>query len=366
MESIKLPKTMKALVFNSKAEGKIKLMEKPVPQVGPNDLLIKVTTTTICGTDIHIRKGEYPVAEDLTIGHESVGTVAAFGDNVTGFKLGERVLAGAITPSGYSAACQYGQGSQDGDSEIYGYKATAGWKFGNIEDGCQAEYVLVKNAMANVAKIPASLSDKQVLMCPDILSTGIKGSENADIVLGDTVVLVAQGPIGLCATIGAKLLGASTIIAVDGDENRLKMAREFGATHTINFTKEDVVEAVKRITDGRMADASVECLGLNATFQNCLKVLRPGGKLSSIGVYSEDLVIPLEHFAAGLGDHQIKTSLCPGGSERMRRLMKLIEDKRIDVTKLVTHDFEFKDIVEAYDLFQSRKDGVLKIAIKVS
>lgn len=366
MEKFELPKTMKALVYSSKAEGKIEIVEKPVPKVGANDLLIKVTTTTICGTDIHIRKEEYPVKDGLTIGHESVGTVAAYGENVKGFKVGERVLAGAITPSGYSAACQYGQSSQDGEDEAFGYKATAGWKFGNIEDGCQAEYVLVKNAMANVAKIPNELTDKQVLMCPDILSTGIKGSENLDIKLGDTVVLVAQGPIGLCATIGAKLLGASTIITADTDDIRLEMSRKFGATHTVNITKENLLEKVKEITGGRMADGAVECLGLNSTFQDCLSVIRPGGNVSSIGVYSDDLVIPAKYFAAGLGDNTIKTSLCPGGSERMRRLMGLIKDHRIDVTDLVTHEYEFKDIVAAYDHFQSRKDGVLKIAVKVS
>ncbi|MEE3928563.1 zinc-binding dehydrogenase [Mycoplasmopsis ciconiae] len=364
MEKFNLPKEMKALVFKEK--DVVEIVKKPVPSVGANDLLIKVTTTTICGTDIHIRKAEYPVVPGLTIGHEAVGTVAAYGENVKGFKVGERVLAGAITPSGYSAACQYGQSSQDGDNSKYGYKATAGWKFGNIEDGCQAEYVLVKNAMANVAKIPDGLTDKQVLMCPDILSTGIKGSENLDIKLGDTVVLVAQGPIGLCATIGAKLLGASTIITADTDDHRLAMSKKFGATHTVNITKENLLEAVTKITDGRMADGAVECLGLNSTFQDCLSVIRPGGTVSSIGVYSDDVVIPAKYFAAGLGDHTIKTSLCPGGSERMRRLMQLIADKRIDVTDLVTHDYDFDDIVKAYDHFQSRKDGVLKIAIKVS
>lgn len=361
MKSIKLPAKMKALVFKEKE--KIEIVTKPVPKVGPNDLLIKVTTTTICGTDIHIKKGEYPVKPNLTIGHEAVGTVAAYGDCVTGFTLGERVLAGAITPSGYTAACQYGQGSQDGEGEVYGYKATAGWKFGNIEDGCQAEYVLVRNAMTNVAKIPRQLTDEQVILCPDILSTGIKGSENANIVLGDTVLLVAQGPIGLCATIGAKLLGASTIITVDSNEDRLKMSKEFGATHTINYMKENVLDAINKITNGRMCDGSVECLGLNSTFQTALKALRPGGTLSSIGVYSHDITIPMDNFAAGLGDHTIRTSLCPGGSERMRRLMQLILDKRIDVSKLVTHRFKFDDILKAYDLFESHADGVLKVAI---
>ncbi|WP_027122111.1 zinc-binding dehydrogenase [[Mycoplasma] imitans] len=362
MKSINLPKEMKALVF--KAKNHLEIIKKPIPVVGPNDLLIKVTTTTICGTDIHIKKAEYPVKPNLTIGHEAVGTVAAFGENVKGFELGERVLAGAITPSGSAAACQYGQSSQDGVGTAFGYKATGGWKFGNLEDGCQAEFVLVKDAMANVAKVPSNLTDEQVILCPDILSTGIKGSENAEIKLGDTVVLIAQGPIGLCATIGAKLLGAATIIAIDGDENRLKMAKEYGATHTINFTKVDPLKEIEKITHGRMADASVECLGTNGTFQTSLKVLRPGGVLSSIGVYSDDLVIPMQYFAAGLGDHTIKTSLCPGGSERMRRLMKLIEEKRIDVTKLVTHKYKFDDILKAYELFEKREDGVLKIAIK--
>ncbi|UVD81650.1 zinc-binding dehydrogenase [Mycoplasma iguanae] len=359
-----LPKTMKALIFLEK--NKLAITEKPIPQVGANDLLIKVTTTTICGTDIHIKKAEYPVKPGLTLGHESVGIVAAFGKNVKGFKIGERVLAGAITPSGHSAASQYGQSSQDGAEEKFGYKAIGGWKFGNTIDGAQAEYLLVHDAMRNVAKIPENLSDEEVLMCPDILSTGIKGSENADIKLGDTVVVIAQGPIGLSATIGAKLLGAGQIITADTDDARLDISKKLGATHTVNVKNENLLEAVKRITEGRMADASVECLGTNQTFQDALKVLRPGGTLSSVGVYSEDLIIPLEFFHAGLGDNTIKTSLCPGGSERMRRLIKLVEEKRIDTSLLVSHRYKFDDILEAYELFETRREPVLKIAIKVA
>lgn len=363
MESISLPKTMKALTFVSK--GKIQIAEKPIPHIGPNDALIKVTTTTICGTDIHIVKGEYPVEKGLTIGHEAVGTLAAFGDEVKNFKLGERVLAGAITPSGFSAACQAGQSSQDGEDEKYGYKATSGWKFGNIMDGCQAEYVLVKNANNNLARVPDSLTDEQVLMCPDIMSTGFAGAENADIKLGDYVAVIATGPIGLCATAGAKLRGASKIIAIDGNDQRLEIAKLMGATNVINFKRANVFEEVHKITDGRMLDSAIECLGMQKTFVQGFKLLRAGGTLSSLGVYSEDISIPLDALAAGLGDNKINFALCPGGGERMRRLMALIESGRLDLAPLVTHTMPFSKIGEAYNIFGNQRDGVLKIAIKL-
>ncbi|QHG89400.1 zinc-binding dehydrogenase [Malacoplasma iowae] len=363
MKSVKLPKKMKALVFVKK--GKIEIVEKDVPTVGPNDALIKVSTTTICGTDVHILKGEYPVKSGLTIGHEAVGTLVAYGDMVTGFELNEIVLAGAITPSGHSAACQCGQSSQDGPEERFGYKLTNGWKFGNKIDGCQAEYVLVKDAMYNLARVPSNLTDEQVLMCPDIMSTGFSGAENAKIKLGDFVGVIAMGPIGLCAATGAKLLGASKIIAIDGNEKRLAIAKELGATHTINYTKENVIDKVKEITEGRMLDSAIECLGKQETFAQGMKLLRPGGTLSSLGVYSNDLTIPLDTIGAGLSDGSINFSLCPGGKERMRRLIELIQNNRVDLTKLVTHTMPFDKIVEAYDFFANQKDGVLKIAIKL-
>lgn len=363
MKSIPLPKTMKALVFQD--VNKIAIMEKPIPILGPNDALIKVSTTTICGTDVHIVKGEYQVAKNLTIGHEAVGILVAFGDEVKGFALNERVLTGAITPSGYSAACQYGQASQDGFDAKYGYKPTAGWMFGNIIDGCQAQYVLVKNAMNNLAKVPDALTDEQVLMCPDIMSTGFAGAERAHIKLGDYVGIIAIGPIGLCAVAGAKLLGASKIIAIDANQKRLEIAKELGATHTINFKTTDVINEVAKITDKRMLDSTIECLGTVSTFSQGIKLLRPGGVLSSLGVYSENLSLKVEDIAFGLGDHCIEFVLCPGGSERMRRLMELIANKRVDFTKLVTHTLPFDQIIDAYDLFANQKDGVLKIAIKM-
>ena len=360
---------MKSLIFIE--PGKIEIVDKKIPDVGPNDALIKITTTTICGTDIHIFKGEYAVAKGLTIGHEPVGIIEKLGSAVMGYEEGQRVVAGAICPTFTSYASQDGFPSQDGgylDADgrcsCHGYKATGGWRFGNHIDGTQAEYVLVPDAQANLCPVPDGLTDEQVLMCPDIMSTGFKGAENANIQIGDVVAIFAQGPIGLCATAGARIKGASMIIAVDGNNERLAMAKKLGADITLNFTEVEVVDEIMKITGGRGVDSSIEALGLQSTFEQCLKILKPGGTLSSLGVYSEDLVIPMAHFASGLGDHTIRTALCPGGKERMRRLMNVIESGRVDLSEMVTHTYALDDIVEAYDLFMHQRDGVLKIAIK--
>lgn len=359
---------MKAAVFVE--PGRIEIADKPLPDVGPNDALMRVTTTTICGTDVHILKGEYPVAQNLTVGHEPVGVIEKLGSAVIGYEEGQRVLAGAICPDFNSYAAMDGVPSQDGsylikkgECGLHGYKATAGWRFGNLIDGAQAEFILVPDAQANLAPIPDGLSDEQVLMCPDIMSTGFKGAENADIKIGDSVAIFAQGPIGLCSTAGARLRGASTIIAVDGNEERLDVAKKMGADVVLNYKKCDVVDEIFKLTKGRGVDASIEALGLPSTFESALRVLKPGGVLSSLGVYSEDLVIPLDAFAAGLGDHRIVTALCPGGKERMRRLMNLIDSGRVDTSSLVTHRYSLDNIVDAYDLFANQRDGVLKIAI---
>jgi alcohol dehydrogenase len=360
---------MKAAVFVE--PGRIELTEKPLPHVGPNDALVRITLTTICGTDVHILKGEYPVAKGLTVGHEPVGVIEKLGSAVVGYTEGQRVIAGAICPNFNSYAAQDGAPSQDGSYLVpsgrcgcHGYKATAGWRFGNLIDGTQAEYVLVPDAQANLAPIPDGLTDEQVLMCPDIMSTGFAGAENANIRIGDTVAVFAQGPIGLCATAGAKLRGASTIIAVDGNDRRLAVAKTLGADVTLNFNTCDVVDEIRKLTGGRGVDASIEALGLQTTFEQALRVLKPGGTLSSLGVYSTDLKIPLDAYAAGLGDHRINTALCPGGKERMRRLMAVLESSRLDLRPMVTHRFALDDIVAAYELFSHQRDGVLKVAIR--
>ncbi|MBH2036966.1 MAG: NAD(P)-dependent alcohol dehydrogenase [Pseudomonadales bacterium] len=353
---------MKAAVFV--APGRIELVDKPIPEVGPNDALLRITTTTICGTDVHILKGEYPVATGLTIGHEPVGVIEKLGSNVRGYQEGQRVIAGAICPSFNSYASQDGLSSQDGGCTCHGYKPLGGWRFGNTIDGTQAEYVLVPDAQANLAPVPDGLSDEQVLMCPDIMSTGFAGAEAANIKIGDVVAIFAQGPIGLCATAGAKLRGASTIIAIDGVNQRLQIARQLGADVTLNFNEVDVVDEILKLTGGRGVDAAIEALGQQSTFESALRVLKPGGTLSSLGVYSTDLVIPLNAFHAGLGDNKIVTSLCPGGKERMRRLLNVVASGRVDLGLLVTHQYKLDDIVAAYELFGHQRDGVLKVAIK--
>jgi alcohol dehydrogenase len=352
---------MKAAVFIE--PGRIELGEKPIPEVGPLDALMRVTTTTICGTDVHILKGEYPVRRGLTIGHEPVGVIERLGSAVWGFQEGQRVIAGAITPSGHSAACLCGCLSQDGAGTKHGFQAIGGWKFGNTIDGCQAEYVLVPDAMANLAPVPDGLTDEEVLMCPDIMSTGFSGAESGEIRIGDTVAVFAQGPIGLCATAGAKLKGATTIIAVESVPARAEVSRRLGADHVVDFRAVDPVAEIMRLTDGRGVDVAIEALGTQATFEGALRVLRPGGTLSSLGVYSTDLKIPLGPFAAGLADLRIVTTLCPGGKERMRRLMAVVASGRVDLRPLVTHRFKLDDIEAAYELFSHQRDGVLKVAI---
>ncbi|RZA18540.1 MAG: NAD(P)-dependent alcohol dehydrogenase [Lysobacteraceae bacterium] len=352
---------MKAAIFVE--PHRIVLDDKPVPDIGPLDALVRITTTTLCGTDVHILKGEYPVARGLTIGHEPVGVIEKLGSAVTGYREGQRVIAGAITPSGWSNACLCGQHSQDGAGSEHGFKAMGGWKFGNTIDGCQAEYVRVPDAMANLALVPDGLSDEQVLMCPDIMSTGFAGAENGQVRIGDTVAVFAQGPIGLCATAGARLSGASLIIGVDMLPGRLQMARRLGADQVVDASQGDVVEQIMQLTQGRGVDVAIEALGTQKTFEAALRVLRPGGTLSSLGVYSTDLTLPLDAFAAGLGDHRIVTALCPGGKERMRRLMSIIASGRVDLGAMVTHRYRLDDIEAAYDLFGHQRDGVLKVAI---
>ena len=200
-------------------------------------------------------------------------------------------------------------------------------------------------------------------MCPDIMSTGFSGAESGNIRIGDVVAVFAQGPIGLCATAGAKLSGATTVIGVDGIAHRLEMSRRCGADVTINFRDCDPVAEIMKLTNGRGVDVAIEALGTQNTFESALRVLRPGGTLSSLGVYSSDLTIPLGPFSAGLGDNKIVTSLCPGGKERMRRLMSVIRSGRVDLTSMVTHRFKLDDIEAAYDLFSHQRDGVLKVAI---
>ena len=350
---------MRATVFRGVNQVGVEDVERP--RAGAGEAIVRVTLTTICGTDVHIVRGEYPVKPGLTVGHEMVGVIDELGPGVTGYQLGQRVLVGAITPCGQCRGCLSGHLSQCGHGA--GLEALGGWRLGNTMNGVQAEYVRVPFAQANMALIPDGLSDEQVLLLADIASTGFSGAESGGVKLGDAVVVFAQGPIGLCASVGARLMGASLVIGVDGDEARLAMARTLGVDVVLDFRQQDVVAEVKRLTGGGV-DVAIEALGTQQTFESALRTLQPGGTLSSLGVYSGKLQLPYDAFAAGLGDHRIVTTLCPGGKERMRRLMELVRAKRVDLTPLFTHRFALKDIRDAYELFSQRKDGVLKVAIR--
>jgi alcohol dehydrogenase len=347
--------TMRALVFHG--PNQIAVESVPIPKPGVGEAVIRITLTTICGTDIHILKGEYKVRPGLVIGHEPVGVIHELGEGLTGYRVGDRVLVGAITPCGQCSDCLSGHWSQCGGP-------IGGWKFGNTIHGAQAEFLLVPYAQANLAKIPDELTDEQVVLLADIASTGISAAESAELKIGDTAAVFAQGPIGLCATAGARLKGAGLIIGVESDPVRAAVAKRMGADVVLNFKECDIVAEIRRLTGGRGVDVAIEALGTQDTFENALRVLKPGGTLSSLGVYSGKLSVPIEPFAAGLGDHKIVTTLCPGGKERMRRLMDMVLHKRLDLTPLLTHHFKLDQITDAYDLFAGHREGVLKVAIQ--
>jgi threonine dehydrogenase-like Zn-dependent dehydrogenase len=346
---------MKAVAF--RGLGTLAIEERPKPVPGPGQAVIQITTTTICGTDVHIVKGEYPVRPGLVLGHEPVGVIDALGDGLEDeYHVGQRVLVGAITPCGQCFYCLNARHSQCGG-------ALGGWKFGNTIDGAWAEYLLVPDARANLAPIPDALDDEQVVLLADIFSTGLSGAESGEVKIGDAVAVFAQGPIGLCATLGAKLRGAGLIIGVDSVPARLEMAKRFGADVVIDYRQQDPIAEIKRLTSNRGVDVAIEALGRQETFENALRSIRPGGMLSSLGVYSGKLVAPYEPFYAGLGDTRIVTTLCPGGKERMRRLMELVAHGRIDLSPLLTHRFALDDILDAFDLFSHQRDGVMKVAL---
>jgi len=347
---------VKANVFHGVND--IRVEEVPEPKAGPSQAVVKVTLSTICGTDIHILSGGYPVKPGLIIGHEFVGVIKELGDGVTGYKVGDRVAVGAITPCGQCESCLSGDFSQCGGIPL------GGWKFGNYLNGAQAEYILIRDAQANMAKIPKELTDEQVLFVGDIMSTGFAASDTANVKPGDAVAVFGQGPIGLCALLGAKIRGACPIITVEPLEYRREMSLRMGADFSLDPNTQDVQARIKKITGGRGVDVAIEALGQQVTFENALKAVRPAGVLSSLGVYENNVTIDLAAWGAGIADIDIMSTLCPGGKERLRKLMQIILYKRVDLTPLITHTFSLSDIAEGYRIFGGKLDNVLKIAIK--
>jgi len=348
---------MKAFVMEEIGETAIVQKERPEP--GPMDAIIKPTLGLVCTSDCHTVHGAIGERENLTLGHEVVGIVDEVGSEVEDFMKGDRVAVGAITPDWNSAAAQDGHPSQSNG-------ALGGWKFANVKDGTFAEYVHVNDADGNLAPIPKGVTDHEAVYTTDMLSTGFAGAENADIPMGGTVAVFAQGPVGLMATKGAALQGAGRIIAVETRENRQEMAREYGATDIVDFAEGDPVEQIMDLTGGEGVDAAIEALGADETFQDCVEVVKPGGTVSNVGYHGDGEFrhVPREEWSFGMGEISIVTDLCPGGRVRISRLIQLLKAGKVDPTKMTTHEFSFDEIEEAFEMMDAKEDDIIKPLIR--
>lgn len=335
--------------------GQVGFIEKPIPEPGPNDAIIRTTRALICTSDSHTVQGAIGPRENLTLGHEAVGIVHAVGSQVTHFQPGDRVVVGAITPDWGDPASQAGHSSQSG-------APLGGWKFSNTKDGVFAEYFHVNEADANMARIPDAVSDDAAVYCADMLSTGFLGAEMAEIPIGGTVAVFAQGPVGLMSTAGARLRGAGLVIAVDGVAPRLELARHYGADTTINITEDEAVKRILALTDGVGVDAAIEALGADATFQQCVEVTKAGGVISNVGYHGHGDFIHLPRVAWGVGmaEKTIRGGLCPGGRLRMERLLRILEARRVDPTRMTTHTFSFDELPHAFEIMDQKLEGVIK------
>jgi threonine dehydrogenase-like Zn-dependent dehydrogenase len=347
---------MKAFVM--KEIGQVGFSDKPIPQAGPGDAVVRTTSALICTSDSHTVNGGIGPRENLTLGHEAVGVVHDVGSEVKDFRQGDRVLVGAVTPDWGSLASQNGHPSQSNGP-------LGGFKFANTKDGVFAEYFRVNDADANLARIPDELSDESAVYCADMLSTGFMGAEKGDIPVGGTVAVLAQGPVGLMATAGARLRGAGLVIGVESVPRRQSLARAYGADEIVDFTSEDVIERVLELTRGEGVDTAIEALGADATFQTAVKIAKPGGTISNIGYFGEgDFVrIPRVEWGVGMADKTITTGLCPGGRLRMERLLRLLETNRVDPTHMTTHRFQFDEMERAFEVSDKKLEDVIKVLI---
>jgi threonine dehydrogenase-like Zn-dependent dehydrogenase len=344
---------MKAFIMDG--IGETDIVEKERPEPGPMDAILRPTLGLVCTSDCHTVHGAIGERENLTLGHEVVGVVDEVGSEVTDFEVGDRVAVGAITPDWNSEAAQDGHSSQSNE-------ALGGWKFANVKDGIFAEYAHVNDADGNLAHVPDGVSDHEAAYTTDMMSTGFRAAENGAIPMGGTVAVFAQGPVGLMATKGAQLQGAGEIIAVESVEQRQELARMYGADHIVDFSEADPVEEIMSLTDGRGVDAAIEALGSDRTLQDCIKVAKPGGTVSNVGYHGGDEFrhIPREEWGVGMAEIDIVTDLCPGGRARLRRLLTMLENDRVDPTLMTTHEFDFDDIEEAFWMMDAKEDDIIK------
>jgi threonine dehydrogenase-like Zn-dependent dehydrogenase len=342
-------------------QGKVEMLDMPIPEPGPGEIVIKTSMATVCGSDMHF-VDEFPTAvlgfaypgsvkpEGLPMGHEGVGHVHAVGEGVTKFKEGDRVLSSCLVGCGKCHECM----SVD-------HSVCSGG--GRVLFGCQSEYYVAPFADQNCTKVPEAVSDEHAILISDILSTGFGAIERAEAGFGASVAVFAQGPVGLMATAGARARGCGMIIAVDAVPERLEMSKKFGANHVINFKEVDAVQKIQELTGGTGVDVAVEAVGTQPTFEAATRACRRGGVVTSVGVYGLLPAVSMPTLAPSFLHRKVVTTLCPSGSDRMEYLCNLMANSKIDLSPLFTHRMKLDDMPKAYDLFRSKAEGVLKIAV---
>lgn len=343
---------MKALIYNR--PGKIALEDRPKPGItAPTDAIVRITKTTICGTDLHIIKGDVPTCEPGRIlGHEGVGIIDAVGSAVTSFKPGDRVLISCISACGKCVWCR---------KQMYSHCTTGGWILGNKIDGTQAEFVRTPHADLSLYHIPGGADEEALVMLSDILPTGFEcGVLNGKVAPGSSVVIVGAGPIGLAALLTAQFYSPAQIIMIDLDDNRLEIAETFGATATINSADGKAAAAVMALTDNVGAETVIEAVGVPATFELCQQLVAPGGVIANVGVHGKAVDLHLET----LWDRNIAITTRLVDTATIPMLFKTVAAKKINPALLITHRFDLSDIIKAYETFgNAAKTKALKVII---
>ena len=348
---------MKALIYDG--PGQKSLADRPKPEIrAPSDAIVRITRTTICGTDLHILKGDVPTCKPGTIlGHEGIGVVEFAGSAVTAFKSGDKVLISCITACGRCEYCRRG---------MYSHCTTGGWILGNSIDGTQAEYVRIPHADTSLHPLSAGLKvadEEALVMLSDILPTGFEcGVLNGKVQPGTTVAIVGSGPIGLAALLTAQLYSPAAIIMVDLDDNRLAVGKKFGATSAVNSADGTAAQQVMMLTGGRGVDTAIEAVGIPATFELCQDIVAPGGTIANVGVHGVKADLHLER----LWSHNITITTRLVDTVSTPMLLKTLQSGRIDATQLITHRFTLTQILQAYDTFSHAADTkALKVIIEV-
>jgi len=344
---------MKALVYHG--PGNRAYEEKPKPTIQETtDAVVKITKTTICGTDLHILKGDVPAVKDgTTLGHEGVGIIEEVGEGVSNFKKGDHVLISCITACGKCGNCK---------RQMYSHCENGGWILGHLIDGTQAEYVRIPHADTSLYHIPEGADEEALVMLSDILPTGFEvGVLNGKVKPGDVVAIVGAGPIGLAALLTAQFYSPAKIIMVDLDDNRLEVSKEFGATDTINSGDGKAIDKIMELTDGKGVDVSIEAVGIPVTFDICQEIVKAGGHVAIVGVHGTSVDLKIEK----LWIHNITMTTGLVDTYTIPMLMKTVGSGKLEPEQLVTHRFKLSEIMDAYDTFgNASEEKALKVILE--